>query len=83
MSDTSPEIAEQMRKMYDALTSGEKLMKVSSLLSTAKRAAKSAVLRETPTISEKELSLQIFRRLYQNSLSEEYIQGFEKYYRQL
>ena len=83
MNDTSPEIIAQMQKMYAALTPRQKLMKVSSLFSTAKRAARSAILRETPDISEKELTLKIFRRLYQSSLSEEYIQGFEKYYRQL
>ena len=83
MRDTSPEIAEVMRTMYDSLSPEQKLMKVSSLFSTAKKAAQSAILREYPTISEKELNLKVFRWLYQSKLSEEFIQGFEKYYRQL
>jgi hypothetical protein len=82
MDDTSPEIAEKMREMFQRKTPIERLKMGCSMYDTSKYLIICAILRENPKISKIDLRREIFLRFYGDDFNPEERDKIIKYLEQ-
>lgn len=71
MRDTSPEIAEKVREMFQKKTPSERARMGSSMFDTTKQLIIRFILENNPGISKVGLRQQLFLKLYGNDFSSE------------
>lgn len=71
MTDTPEEIKKQMRLMLKQKSPYERLKMASSMFNSAKRLVISGIMKENPTINEKDLKTKLLQRFYSKDLTEE------------
>lgn len=71
MEDTSPEIAEKMREMYQKKSPLERLQMGCSMYDMSRYLITCAILRENPNISKSAFRQEIFLRFYGNDFEPE------------
>ena len=71
MFDTTPEIAEKVREMFQEKTSVERATMGSSMFDTARQLIIRFILENNPGISQVGLRQQLFLKLYGNDFSQE------------
>lgn len=70
MKDTHPDIEEIFVSRMMALTGSERMIMGCSMFEAAKSMVKSAILRENPALSERELKAELFMRFYKEGYDE-------------
>ena len=71
MSDTSPEIANIYRSMFDKLSPGERMHMAGEMFDVARRLARTGILLEQPDATEVEIQKRIFLRFYEHDVTPE------------
>jgi hypothetical protein len=75
MNDTSAEIRKMQTKMWLVLPEQERLIECFRMMEESKMLLQVGIRNEFPEISEKELEVETFRRMYRHDFSEEEIQN--------
>lgn len=70
MTDTTPEVAEDLRRRILALSPGRRLAMACEMFQTAKALARAGILQHGP-LPESEVRCQLFLRFYGNDFNEE------------
>ncbi len=78
MTDTPEEIKKQMRLMLKQKSPYERLKMASSMFNSAKRLVISGIMKENPTINEKDLKTKLLQRFYSKDLTEETLTKISK-----
>lgn len=81
MTDTSLEIQKKMSAMYAQLSDEQKLLKCSSLFSSAKTVAESVIKEKHPNIHGVDLRIAVFRWLYRSAMSESALDDIARHLR--
>jgi len=69
MRDTSPEIEKRMLELFTERTPAERLRMASGMFDTGIALMKAGILDQQPDLTENELKIAIFRRLYADCFS--------------
>jgi len=64
MTDTHPKIAERFERLMKMKTNEERLLMGFSMFNTARQIVKSAILKQYPLISSKDMKQEILKRFY-------------------
>ena len=81
MKDTSPLVQQRVIELFHSLSIQQKFEHSASLTAAGKYYAERAILRRQPELKGIELQIAVFRWLYQDELSKEFFDGFEKEFR--
>lgn len=71
MNDTRPEVQRTLDVMFAALSPAQRVRMMSGMFDTMRRLLASGIRAEQPEISEAELRVQMFLRLYRNDFTRE------------
>ncbi|MBF0408565.1 MAG: hypothetical protein HQM10_14545 [Candidatus Riflebacteria bacterium] len=70
MNDTTPELDKKYREMLMALSPVERMKMAGRMFSASKKLVEACILQKKPHIDEKQLRIEIFKRIYGQDFTE-------------